>query len=637
MERIPTPAPDMSIDSPDTTYDRRAFMAYFGALGLSSTLLPGVLWAQANQQQGTPITKEMVAAAEQIAGLEFTEDERTAIANGLAGTRATIQRMHQNPLPYNTFPAYVFDPIPPGEKMPVIAKAPTVPARVPVMARPTSLDELAFAGVAQLSQMVHARKVKPSELTEMFLARLKKYDPQLHNVITLTEERARAQARQLDAEASLGKFRGPLHGIPWGAKDLLAVKGYPTTWGAGLYKEQTFDHDATVVTRLDDAGAILIAKLTLGALAQGDIWFGERTRNPWVPDRPASDAAGGSSGSSAGTASAVSAGCVPFGLGTETNGSITSPSTVCAISGFRPTFGRVPRTGAMALAYTMDKIGPMTRSAEDCALVFAAIQGPDNIDRATKDVPFSWNAASPLARLRIAYIEPQPQRASQADSTMVTPPVNANVQAAIDVLKAQGATVKSIKPLPTANQYAQIILGAECGAAFQPDLLNGKARELDTPRAFLGSDRAYSTWGGTFRNAQFIPAPEYVNAMRARTRLQQEYWDAYKDVDVIIMAGSGGGAAGATGENTSATNLTGNPCITAPAAMYTPPVQQGGRGGGGRGGAADPNAPPPAALPARPGTIRFLGALYRDDLVLRVAHAYQSATQFHKAKPPQFP
>jgi Asp-tRNA(Asn)/Glu-tRNA(Gln) amidotransferase A subunit family amidase len=638
----------MSIDSPDTTYDRRAFMSYFGALGLSSTLLPGVLWAQANQQQGSPITKEMVAAAEQIAGLEFTEEERTAIANGLANTRTTIQRLHQNPLPYNTFPSYVFDPVPPGEKMPALAKTPMVRAKVPVMARPTSVEELAYAGVAQLSELVRTRKVKPSELTEMYIGRLKKYDPQLHCVITLTEERARAQAKQLDSEISLGKYRGPLHGIPWGGKDLLAVKGYPTTWGAGLYKEQSFDHDATVVKRLDDAGAILIAKLTLGALAQGDVWFGERTRNPWNPGNASNafDGSTGSSGSSAGTASAVSAGCVPFGLGTETNGSITSPSTVCAISGFRPTFGRVPRTGAMALAYTMDKIGPMTRSAEDCAIVFSVIQGPDNIDRATKDVPFSWNAASPLARLRIAYIDPPMQRTSATDSTMIKPPVNPGVLAAVEALKAQGATVKMIPALPTANQYAGIILDAECGAAFQPDTVNGRIRELDTPREFLTtaterangttSTRAYSTWGGTFRRGQFVPAVEYINAMRARTKLQQDYWNAFKDVDVVIMAGAGGPVAQGTNENTSVTNLTGNPCITAPAALYTPQVQQGGRGAGA-GAPANPNASPPAPLNPRPGTIRFLGALYRDDLVTRVAHAYQSATDFHKAKPPQFP
>jgi Asp-tRNA(Asn)/Glu-tRNA(Gln) amidotransferase A subunit family amidase len=614
----------MSIDS---TYDRRAFMAYFGALGLGSTLLPGVLWAQANQQQGTPITKEMVAAAEEIAGLDFTDEERAGIANGLAGTRRTIAQIHAAAVPYDTFPSFVFDPVPPGERMPVVPRTPTVRAKIPVMAGPTSVEELAYAGVAQLSNMIHARKVKPSELTEMYLARLKKYDPQLHFVITLTEERARAQAKQLDSEASLGKFRGPLHGIPWGAKDLLAVKGYPTTWGAGLYKDQSFDYDATVVKRLDDAGAILLAKLTLGALAQGDIWFGERTRNPWDP-------ATGSSGSSAGPGSAVSSGCVAFGIGTETNGSITSPSTVCGISGHRPTFGRVPRSGAMALAYTMDKLGPMTRSAEDCALVFAAIQGPDDVDRSVKAVPFSWDASMPLSKIRFAYIEPQPQRVAQGDSTMATPPVNANVQAVIDALKAQGATVKMIPPLPTANQFASLILDAECGAAFQPDTLNGKIRELDTPRDFLGTTRPYSTWGSTFRRGQFVPAADYINAMRLRTRLQKDYWDAFRDVDVVIAAGAGGGATGVTGENTSATNLTGTPCITVPTAMYTP--QPGGRGGRG-GGAPDPNAPPPRALPARPGGVRFLGKLYRDDLVLRAAHAFQQKTDFHKAKPPLFP
>ena len=608
-------------------------MTYFAGLGLSTTLLPGVLWAQANQQQGTPITKEMVAAAEQIAGLEFTDEERAAIANGLAGTRRTIAQIHATPLPYDTFPSFVFDPVPPGQHMPAVPKTPTVREKIPMMARPTSIDELAYAGVAQLSNMVHTRKVKPSELTEMYLARLKKYDPQLHCVITLTEERARKQAKQLDSEASLGKFRGPLHGIPWGAKDLLAVKGYPTTWGAGLYKEQSFDYDATVVKRLDDAGAILIAKLTLGALAQGDIWYGERTRNPWDP-------ANGASGSSAGPASATAAGCVAFGIGTETNGSITSPSTVCGLSGHRPTFGRVPRSGAMALAYTMDKLGPMTRSAEDCALVFAAIHGPDDIDRATKEVPFSWNAAMPLSKIRFAYIEPQPQRTSQADSTMVTLPVNPNVQAVVDALRAQGATVKMIKPLPTANQYASLILDAECGAAFQPDTVNGKIRELDTPRDFLNNGgRPYSTWGSTFRRGQFVPAADYINAMRLRTKLQQEYWDAFKDVDVVIAAGAGGPVPNGTSENTSVTNLTGTPCITVPAAMYVPQQFGGGRGaGGGRGGAApDPNAPPPAPLPQRPGGVRFLGALYRDDLVLRAAHGFQAKTEFHKAKPPQFP
>ena len=610
-------------------------MAYFTSIGLGSTLLPGVLWSQANQAQpGTPITKEMVAAAEQLSGLEFTDDERTAITQGLTGTRRTIQQLHATPLNSTVWPSFVFDPLPAGATMPEIKPLKMVREKIAVMARPTSLDELAYAGVAALSEMVRKRKVKPTELTEMYLARLKKYDPQLHCVITLTEERARAQARALDAEISSGKYRGPLHGIPWGAKDLLAVKGYPTTWGAGLYKDQSFDFDATVVKKLDDAGAILIAKLTLGALAQGDIWYGERTRNPWAPTE-------GSSGSSAGPASATAAGCVAFGIGTETNGSITSPSSTCGLSGHRPTFGRVARTGGMTLAWTMDKIGPITRSAEDCALVFDAIQGPDGSDRAVKDVPFNWNAITPLSKLRFAYVEPQLQRTSATDSTMVKPPVNDQVKAAIAALESRGAAVRMIPPLPTANQYASLILDSECGAAFQADTLTDKIKELETPREFLPADpqgrvRGYSTWANTFRRGQFVPAADYINAMRARTILMQQYWDVFKDVDIVIL----------TNENTSVTNLTGTPCITVPTALAVPPAQGGrGGGGGGRGGGAAaatdtanraPAPPPPPRL-ARPGSVRFLGALYRDDHILRAAHAFQQATTFHKEKPPLFP
>ncbi len=624
--------------SETSSYDRRAFMAYFTSVGLGSTLLPGVLWSQAAQAQpGTPITKEMVAVAEQLSGLEFTDEERTAIAQGLTNSRRTIQQLHATPLNSAVWPSFVFDPLPAGATMPEIKPLKMVRQKVAVMARPTSLEELAYTGVAALSEMVRTRKVKPSELTEMYLGRLKKYDPQLHCVITLTEDRARAQARALDSEISSGKYRGPLHGIPWGAKDLLAVKGYPTTWGAGLYKDQSFDFDATVVTRLDDAGAILLAKLTLGALAQGDVWYGERTRNPWAPTE-------GSSGSSAGPASATAAGCVAFGIGTETNGSITSPSSTCGLSGHRPTFGRVARTGAMTLAWTMDKIGPITRSAEDCALVFDAIQGPDGSDRAVKAVPFNWHATTPLSKLRFAYVEPQLQRTSPTDSTMVKPPISDGVKAAITALESQGATVKMIAALPTANQYASLILDSECGAAFQADTLTDKVKELETPRDFLPPDpqghvRGYSTWAATFRRGQFVPAADYINAMRARTILMQQYWDVFKDVDVVIL----------TNENTSVTNLTGTPCITVPTAITVPPAQ-GGRGGGGGGGrgsasgavtdtATRASAPPPPAPPrlARPGSVRFLGALYRDDHILRAAHAFQRATSFHREKPPLFP
>src|SRR5690348_5993809 len=329
-----------------STYDRRAFMAYFGSIGLGSTLLPGVLWAQLQQQQQPEITKEMIASAEQISGIHLTDDERAEITRSLQQTRNAIQQLHQAPLDMSVFPAIIFDPVPPGEQLPPKSRAAAVRSRVPVTARPQSLDELAFAPVTQLSELVRTRKVKPSELTEMYLSRLKKFDPQLHFVVNLTEERARKQAKDADSEISRGHYRGPLHGIPWGAKDLLAVKGYPTTWGAGLYQNQSFDFDAAVVKRLDEAGAILVAKLTLGSLAQGNRWWKEYTRNPWIPEQLSP----GSSGSSAGPGSAVASGCVAFAIGSETNGSITSPSRTNGISGFRPTFGRVSRAGAMALS-----------------------------------------------------------------------------------------------------------------------------------------------------------------------------------------------------------------------------------------------------------------------------------------------
>src|SRR6185503_18596564 len=475
------------------TYDRRSFMTYFASVGLGGTLLPGVLWAQLQQQQVPDITPQMVADAETISGLSFTEEQRTAIAQGLRGLRGETQALHAVPLDMTVFPAIVFDPVPPGQKLAPKSKAMMQRSHAPVMARPTSLDELAYAPVSQLSELVRTRKVKPSELTEMYLARLKKYDPQLHFVINLTEDRARRQAKDLDAEISRGKYRGPLHGIPWGAKDLLAVKGYPTTWGALPYKNQAFDYDATVVKRLDDAGAILVAKLTLGALAQGDIWFGERTRNPWNP-------ATGSSGSSAGPASAVAAGCVGFAIGSETNGSITSPARTCGVAGFRPSFGRVPRTGAMALSWTTDKLGPICRSAEDTALVFAAIQGPDGFDYSVKEYPFNWNANVKPSQLRIGYFK---MRGTQnmferRDSTGATIP-NAEAQNFIKVLESLGARVEEVgDPTPGYDYLDDFILRAESGAAFQQATLKS---ELDV--MMRSRTEFFSTWPDYFRVAQF--------------------------------------------------------------------------------------------------------------------------------------
>jgi Asp-tRNA(Asn)/Glu-tRNA(Gln) amidotransferase A subunit family amidase len=615
----------MSEPTAPATYDRRAFMAYFSSIGLGSTLLPGVLWGQLQQQQqGPEITKEMIASAEEISGVHFSDEERAQMVRNLQQMRNAIQQLHQVPLDMSVFPAIVFDPVPPGKTLAKKTKAVAVRAKVPVVSRPGSLDELAYAPVTQLSEMVRSRKVKPSELTDMYLARLKRYDPQLHFVINLTEERARKQAKDMDAEISRGKYRGPLHGIPWGAKDLLAVKGYPTTWGASLYKDQTFDYDATVVKRLDDAGAILVAKLTLGSLAQGDRWFAERTRNPWNPET-------GSSGSSAGPASATAAGCVGFSIGSETNGSITSPARTCGVSGFRPTFGRIPRTGAMALSWTTDKLGPICRSAEDCALVFDAIQGPDGEDYSVKQYPFNWNAANKLSQLRIAYIKTSNGRNlfERRDPTGATVP-NAEALNFLKVLESLGAKLVEIEePTPNYEFLDSIILDAECGAAFEADTLSGKIKELES----------YSTWPNTFRAAQFVPAVDYVNANRARIRAMNQTWDLFEKYDVVLSPQ----------ENTSVTNITGTPSIVVPTGFAIPAPQQGLGGRGavevtlppGRGtdtarGATPPTPPRPAPTIPLPTSMYIMGPIFQDEKNLLVAHAFQSATDFHKKHPPQF-
>lgn len=599
------------------TYDRRAFVAYFGSIGLGSTLLPGVLWSQLQQQQQQPeITKEMIASAEQISGIHLSDDERADITRALQQTRNAIQELHRVPLDMSVFPAIIFDPVPPGEKLAPKAKAAIVRSHVPVMARPGTLEELSFAPVTRLSELVRTRRVKPSELTEMYLSRLKRFDPQLHCVITLTEDRAREQAKNADAEIARGKYRGPLHGIPWGAKDLLAVKGYPTTWGAGLYKNQSFDYDATVVRRLDEAGAILVAKLTLGALAQGDVWYGARTRNPWNPET-------GSSGSSAGPASATAAGLVGFSIGSETNGSITSPSRTCGLSGFRPTFGRVPRTGAMALSWTMDKLGPICRSAEDCALVFEAIQGPDGLDYSVKNYPFNWNAGVKPSSLRIAYIKSHFE-GTRSDGT---PFRNEEALNVLKVLGSLGAKLTPIdEPTPNWGYIASLTLNAECGAAFEPDTLNGRIAELEP----------YSTWPNTFRAAQFLPAVDYVNAQRARTKLCREWWDLFHEHDVILTPR----------ENTSVTNITGTPSIVVPTGFAIPTPNLAGPALAGRGGfaplthndslRAEALRPPAPSKTPLPTWIYMMGPIYQDEKILSVAHSFQGATDFHLRRPPGF-
>jgi Asp-tRNA(Asn)/Glu-tRNA(Gln) amidotransferase A subunit family amidase len=588
MQRLPIRTPELPsrnhpppMTSPENIasngLDRRSFMSYFAGIGLGSTLLPGVLWAQV--AQGADITAATVACAEEIAGLSFDDEQRAAIAQGLRSQQNAITALRRIEIPNSVSPAILFNPLPAGMTLRPRTATAMIRSAPTLRSAPSSEEELAFLPVSELSELVRRREVSSLRLTEMYIARLKRYDPILKCVVNLTEERALAQARAADAEIGRGIYRGPLHGIPWGAKDLLAVRGTPTTWGTAPYQDQMLDEDATVVQRLDAAGAVLVAKLTLGELAQGDLWFGGRTNNPWNIQQ-------GSSGSSAGPGSATAAGLVAFAIGSETLGSISSPATRNGVTGLRPTFGRVPKTGAMALSWSMDKLGPMCRSAEDCALVLDAIHGADGRDHSARDADFTWDATLRPAALRIGYIRSSFEREATTDAARAG---LARDVAVLDVLRAQGATLMPVD-LPEVDTNAmRFILTAEAAAAFD-DLTRSGRDALMTPQ---------STWPRTFRTARFYTAVDYINANRARTLAIEEWAKLMRTVDVIVTPTGGG-------NQLTATNLTGHPAVILPH------------------GFTDAGTPV---------SITFLGQLFEEAKLLAVANAYQRATEFHSRRP----
>ncbi|MFL5609973.1 MAG: amidase [Gemmatimonadaceae bacterium] len=568
------------------TLDRRSFMAYFAGAGLTSTLFPGALWAKL--AAGAEITVETIASAEEVAGVHFEAAERELMLDGLKQQEQRIEALHKVSLPNSVSPAIVFSPLPPGKKVPMDPRRPMVRSRIAPSNAPADLEELAFLPLTALSELIRRGRVTSMQLTQMYIARLKKFDPVLRCVISLTEDRALRQARAADAEIARGRYRGPLHGIPWGAKDLLAVRGYKTTWGAGPFKEQVIDADATVVKRLDDAGAVLVAKLTLGELAQGDIWFGATTKNPWKVDQ-------GSSGSSAGPASATAAGLVGFSIGSETLGSISSPSTRCGTTGLRPTFGRVPRTGAMALSWTMDKLGPICRSVEDCAIVLDAIYGPDGQDNTVVPASYHWNAQLSPKTLRIGYVK-------SAFDTPLTDPADPKRtlhatkkfdDAALDVFRRLGIKLIPVDLPDVPYDAMRIILTAEAAAAFDELTRSDRDKELVQQGKF--------DWPNTFRTARFIPAVDYVNANRLRSIAIQKWDDLMRSVDVIVTPT---GAANLS--QLVATNLTGHPAVILP---------NGFRDDG------------------TPVSLTFLGGLFEEGKLLAVARAYQEATAFHLKHP----
>ncbi len=580
--------PDPTIAAPPPgperlAWNRRRFLTGLSGVGLGSTLLPGVLTACAGNADA--ITVGMLRDAQALAGLDLGDEELATVAerlNGERNLRESFAGLRDPELHNHTPPSFVFHPLPPGKAMPERTGGMT-PSR-PEVERPGSDTDLAFLPVTHLAPLVETGQVSSLELTELYLERLERFDPELHCVVSLTPDIARRQAEQADAEIAAGNYRGPLHGIPWGAKDLLAVRGTKTTWGASPYRDQEIAEDSTVYRKLTEAGAVLVAKLSMGALASGDRWFGGRTRNPWNTEQ-------GSSGSSAGPGAATAAGLVGFSIGTETRGSIISPSTRNGISGHRPTFGRVSRAGAMALSWTMDKIGPMCRSAEDCALVFEAIRGADGLDRAVHDPPFRWDAAADPGALRIGYdrafvedeIEDDPE---DAEATAARRSNQANTRAAIEALRGAGLTIEPFDVPDFGIGNLGFVLTTESAAAF--DALTRSGADV-----MMREPPEESRWPDTFRLQRFVPAVEYIQAMRQRTRIMAEFDEALGDLDLFI------------GSNLGLTNLTGHPEVCVPNGYHE----------------------------GSPTSLRFTGKLYGDTEVLTLAHAYQQLTDFHLRKP----
>ncbi|MCR9247251.1 MAG: amidase [bacterium] len=548
--------------TPSPFRSRRAFLAGMGALP-----------AAAMVSSRPPGDAEDMAAAGRLSGLEFTPEQLEQAKRRLQRLRGNYESLRRQSPPFELSPCVHFDPWPVG------AERPTPTGRVPFsirrdVERQTTASDLAFATIDELASHLRQGHVTSVELTKLALARLEQFDPQLFCVVNLVREPALRSAAAMDEELAAGKDRGPLHGIPYGAKDLFGWPGTKTTFGAAPFAEHEWNVRSTVLQKLEDAGAVLVAKLSLGALAMGDVWHGGKTRNPFDPER-------GSSGSSAGPCSAVAAGLVPFAIGTETLGSIVSPCRASGIAGLRPTFGNVSRYGAMPLSWTMDKVGPIARSAIDAALVFDAIRGRDGQDPAARDTAFSWRRGRDLKRLRVGMVKQRGFPGRDED------------RAFVDWLKQKDLEPEPVE-LPNAPYRSMLtMLDAEAAAAFDEFLRNGGADDLPGQSA--------GDWPNIFRAARTIPAVEYVQAARARAHLVEDMANALADIDVLV-------APTHRGATLVATNLTGHP-------TYVLPVGKDAERGG------------------RPTMLALVGQLDGEADVLSLAEAWQEETTWHRARP----
>ena len=524
------------------------------------------------------VTTEQISNAEKLIDIELTDAERDSLIFQAQNYLLTYKAIHGQKLENAIAPALYFNPS--VEKVDFSKKSfkPNVWNIPNNINMPKNKADLAYYSIPQLASLIKNKKITSVNLTRFFIDRLKKYADTLHCVISLTEDMAMKEAAQADVEIAKGKYRGILHGIPYGVKDLFSVKNTLTTWGATPYKDQKFDVDAAVVQRLRKAGAVLIAKMSMGSLASGDVWFGGITRNPW-------DLKQGSSGSSAGSASAVSAGLLPFALGTETQGSIVSPSTRCGTTGLRPTFGRVNRAGAMTLCWSLDKVGPITRSAYDAAIVFETINGGDTEgDKAAVNAPFSYANVTDIKKLRIAYPK----------NLFDTLKKDRNEWRTLETFEKMGVKLIPIQwKTSVPSRIMGVVLQSEAAAAFDEMTRTNLDDELTSQGRFA--------WPNNFRAARFIPAVEYINANRLRSKMMLEINDLLRGYDCVIMPSF-------DGDILAITNLTGQPVVVAPNGF----------------------------LNGHPTSISFLGNLFDDATILSVAKAFQDATDFDEQHPDMF-
>ncbi|MBC7949237.1 MAG: amidase [Chitinophagaceae bacterium] len=537
----------------------------------SSSALPSLAQTRADSIQ-------LIRSAARLYDLEFTESEADSLLGNVRFSANLYKGMHQT-LPANSIPyPFSFNPLPTGNKIPTLQKK--INWALPITTMPANRNDLAFYSIPQLAYLIKNKKVTSVELTNFFIARLKKWGDTLESVITLTEELAMQQARQADVDLKRGLYRGVLHGIPYGLKDLFAVKGYKTTWGSTPYKDQVVDEDAFVYEQLRKAGAVLCAKLSLGALAYNNKWFGGETKNPWNLSQ-------GSSGSSAGSAASVAAGLLPFAIGTETQGSIMSPSTRCGVTGLRPSFGSVSRSGAMVLCWSLDKVGPICRSAEDDAIVFHYINGDDGKDPGAVSHAFNFDPSFDIKKLRVGYAENYFRRLNKS----------APEWKVIELYTSLGVNVKPVNFPDSAiypNNLMGIILNVEGAAAF--DELTRTNRDDLIER----QDRNF--WPNIFRAARMVPAVEYINANRYRSQLCKSMYEFMKDFDVLIVPTFGG-------RQLAITNLTGHPALCMPIGFDAS---------------------------GNPQSITLLGQLYQEAPILTAAKAYQGKTDHHKKHPEKF-